>query len=143
MNLPKLIPALSFRDSRGELYAFSTFDLKEIVRMYAIEPINDQIIRAWQGHLQERKWFWAASGSFEMQTIPIDQFGNPDLTQRSLWELKSTEAAVLAIPGGYLNGFRALEESSRLLVFSDFDLQSSKDDDIRFSLDDIPWIERS
>lgn len=142
MNLPKLLSGSSFKDNRGELYAFPTFDLKEIVRMYAIEPVNDQIIRAWQGHLQERKWFWAASGSFEVQTIPIDQLGKPNLAQRSLWELKSTEASVLAIPGGYLNGFRALEESSRLLVFSDFDLEASKIDDIRFSLDDIPWIER-
>jgi len=56
--------------------------------------------------------------------------------------LSAAEAAVLAIPAGYLHGFKALEASSRLLVFSDFDLEASKVDDIRISLDDIPWIER-
>jgi hypothetical protein len=28
------------------------------------------------------------------------------------------------------------------LVFSDFDLEASKADDIRFSLEEIPWMER-
>lgn len=109
--------------------------------MYAIEPANTIIIRAWQGHFKERKWFYAACGSFEVQTIPLDQFGKPNLAQRAQWILNANEGAVLAIPGGYLNGFRALEASSRLLVFSDFDLEASKADDIRFSMDDIPWIE--
>ena len=129
-------------DSRGELHAFPTFDLKEIVRMYTIEPLNDQIIRAWQGHFKERKWFYAACGSFEVQTIPIDPSGKPDSRERRKWMLSAAESAVLAIPGGYLNGLRALEASSSLLVFSDFDLEASKADDIRISLDDIPWIER-
>ncbi len=142
MNLPKLFLGSSFMDSRGELHAFPTFDLKEIVRMYTIEPLNDQIIRAWQGHFKERKWFYAACGSFEVQTIPIDPSGKPDSRERRKWMLSAAESAVLAIPGGYLNGLRALEASSSLLVFSDFDLEASKADDIRISLDDIPWIER-
>jgi len=142
MPVPELLQAAAFHDQRGALYAWADFDLKSIVRMYAIEPANTNIIRAWQGHFKERKWFWAASGCFEVQTIPLDQFGKPILAQRAQWILNANEGAVLAIPGGYLNGFRALEASSRLLVFSDFDLEASKVDDIRFSMDDIPWIER-
>jgi dTDP-4-dehydrorhamnose 3,5-epimerase len=109
--------------------------------MYAIEPANTNIIRAWQGHFKERKWFYIATGSFEVQTIPIDPSGKPDNSQRRKWMLSATGASVLAIPGGYLNGFKALEASSRLLIFSDFDLEASKADDIRLSLDQIPWIE--
>lgn len=142
MLAPKLLSASSFRDQRGVLSAFPELDLKDIVRMYAIEPVNIQTIRAWQGHLIERKWFWAASGSFEVQSIPIDELGQPELDLRSQWVLSAADESVLAIPGGFLNGFRALEASSRLLVFSDFDLETSKADDIRFSLDDIPWMER-
>lgn len=109
--------------------------------MYAIEPANTNIICAWQGHFKERKWFYAACGIFEVQTIPIDPSGKPDSRERRKWILSAAESAVLAIPGGYLNGFRALEASLRLLVLSDFDLEASKADDICISLDDIPWIE--
>jgi hypothetical protein len=141
MAAPELLRATRFNDQRGALCAFPGFDLSEVVRMYAIEPANTSIIRAWQGHFKERKWFYAASGSFEVQTIPINKSGNPDLFHRSQWFLKTTETAILAIPGGNLNGFRALEESSSLLVFSDFDLEASQADDVRFSIDDISWIE--
>ena len=139
MPLPELLEASAFHDQRGVLNAWAAFDLKSIVRMYAIEPANTNIIRAWQGHFKERKWFYAASGSFEVQTIRIDSSGKPDRDQRRKWMLNAADSPVLAIPGGFLNGFRALEESSRLLVFSDLDLAASKADDIRFSLDEIPW----
>ena len=142
MPAPEIIQATAFQDQRGVLHALAGFDLKPIVRMYAIEPASTDINRAWQGHFKERKWFYAVSGSFEVQTIPIDLSGKPDSGQRRKWILVAAESAVLAISGGYLNGFRALEASSRLLVFSDFDLEASKADDIRFSLEEIPWIER-
>lgn len=141
MPLPELLEASAFHDQRGVLNAWAAFDLKSIVRMYAIEPANTNIIRAWQGHFKERKWFYAASGSFEVQTIPIDPSGKPDTDQRYKWMLNAADSLVLAIPGGYLNGFKSLEGSSRLLVFSDFDLEVSKADDIRFSLEEIPWTD--
>lgn len=141
MPLPELLEASAFHDQRGVLNAWAAFDLKSIVRMYAIEPANTNIIRAWQGHFKERKWFYAASGSFEVQTIPIDPSGKLDTDQRYKWMLNAADSPVLAIPGGYLNGFKSLEASSRLLVFSDFDLEVSKADDIRFSLEEIPWTD--
>ena len=141
MPLAEILEASAFQDQRGVLNAWADFDLKPIVRMYAIETANTSIIRAWQGHFKERKWFYVTSGGFEVQTIPIDESGKPDSGQRKMWKLRVVDSAVLAIPGGYLNGFRALEESSRLLIFSDFDLKASKADDIRFSLDEIPWTE--
>ena len=141
MPVAEILTASAFQDQRGMLNAFAGFDLKAIVRMYAIEPANTNIIRAWQGHFKERKWFYATCGSFEVQTIPIEPSGKPDSRERRKWMLSATEASVLAIPGGYLNGFRALEASSRLLVFSDFDLEASKADDIRFSLEEIPWTD--
>jgi dTDP-4-dehydrorhamnose 3,5-epimerase-like enzyme len=141
MQLLELITGTSHHDQRGVLQAFSGFNLKDIVRMYAIEPADTQIIRAWQGHHKERKWFFPTAGSFEVQTIPLGEHTLPQLNPRSNWVLTASQPAVLAIPGGYLNGFKVLEEKSRLLVFSDFDLEASKADDIRFSLEEIPWIE--
>jgi hypothetical protein len=141
MRLPDLLEASASHDQRGLLYGWYSFDLKPIVRVYAIEPANTKIIRAWQGHFKECKWFYAASDSFKVQTILIDSSGKPDSDQRRKWMLNAADSPILAIPGGFLNGFSALEESSRLLVFSDLDLEASKADDIRFSLDKIPWTE--
>lgn len=137
---PFLISSVPFSDDRGKLLAFPTFPLNEIVRMYAIEPANGTIIRAWQGHYHEKKWFWPISGAFEVQTIGLDSDHQPILTSRKLWLLQQAESKILEIPGGHLNGFRALSEGAKMLVFSDFDLESSKKDDIRFRLEEIPWL---
>jgi hypothetical protein len=142
MAAPALLHATKFNDQRGALCAFPGFDLSEVVRMYAIEPASTSIIRAWQGHIKERKCFWVAAGSFEVQTILLGADHIPQLNARINWELSASQPAVLTIPGGHLNGFKSLEANSRLLVFSDFDLEASKADDIRFSLEEIPWMER-
>jgi hypothetical protein len=79
MQLPEIISATSHQDQRGQLQAFSGFNLHDIVRMYAIEPADTQIIRAWQGHHKERKWFLPAAGSFEVQTIPLGDNAIPNM----------------------------------------------------------------
>lgn len=50
----KLLSTPSFKDYRGVLNSFPQLDLKDIVRMYPIEPSSIQSIRAWQGLLKER-----------------------------------------------------------------------------------------
>ena len=72
----------------------------------------------------------------------MDDFDGPSrelVPQKMI--LKSTEPDILAIPKGYATGIRAMEESSRLQVFSDFSLDASKEDDHRFPLDmwDAEW----
>lgn len=46
---------------------------------------------------------------------------------------------VLSIPPGYYNGFRALEEDSLLVVYSDASLEESSADDFRLSIETLPW----
>jgi dTDP-4-dehydrorhamnose 3,5-epimerase-like enzyme len=104
-----------------------------VVRMYCIEP-KLGVIRAWQGHKKETKWFYAAKGSFLVKTIKMDTL------EKKEYYLKDTESKVLKIPRGYYNGFEALEEGSVLMVFSDFGLEESKGDDYRKSTEDLLWI---
>jgi len=52
------------------------------------------------------------------------------LTQEFI--LKSGINPVLHIPGGYANGFKALEAHSKLMVFSDFSIADAGKDDFRF-----------
>ena len=106
--------------------------MTQVMRMYCIEP-KLGVIRAWQGHKKETKWFYAAKGSFLVKTVVMSSF------ERKKYLLKDTESKVLEIPGGYYNGFEALESGSVLMVFSDVDLDSSKADDFRVSLDNLKW----
>jgi len=120
------------KDERGTVRFVNDFDMTQVVRMYCIEP-KLGVIRAWQGHKKETKWFYAAKGSFLVKTLQMDTLVKKE------YHLNDTESKVLEIPGGHYNGFEALEEGSVLMVFSDFGLEESKGDDFRESLDKIKW----
>jgi len=120
------------KDERGTVRFLNDFDMTQVVRMYCIEP-KLGVIRAWQGHKKETKWFYAAKGSFLVKTIIMVT------SDKKEYYLKDSESKVLEIPGGHYNGFEALEEGSVLMVFSDFGLEESKRDDFRESLDKIKW----
>ena len=128
-----LIKGNLHKDNRGIVRFVNDFDMKNIVRMYCIEP-QLGIIRAWQGHKKETKWFFAAKGSFvvkvvDMKTNFLNKFILTDL-----------ESNIVEIPGGNYNGFEALEEGSVLMVYSNFTTIQSKEDDFRLSLDELDWL---
>jgi len=120
------------QDERGVVRFVNDFDMEKVVRMYCIEP-KLGVIRAWQGHKVERKWFYAAKGRFWVKTVEMDSLN------KEVFELTSLESKVLEIGGGYFNGFEALEEGSVLMVFSDFSLEESKKDDYRETIENIKW----
>lgn len=133
-----------FTDERGKLGFFNKLNMSEIVRFYEITPSNEQIIRGWQAHKKENKWFYCIAGSFVIYVVKIDDFNNPSkncVKQKIL--LNSNEPKILYISGGYASGFRAKEKNSRMQVFSNFDLEKSKQDDFRYSIDkwQINWDE--
>ena len=129
----QIIEGNLFSDDRGSLSFVNGFSLKSIVRFYEITPKDTSIIRAWQAHKKESKWFYCSQGSFKVNLIKLDSFENPsqELPVFS-YELSANNPQVLFIPGGYANGFKALTEDSKLMVFSDFELEGSKLDDFRF-----------
>jgi dTDP-4-dehydrorhamnose 3,5-epimerase-like enzyme len=129
----KIIEGSTFQDNRGFIRFINDFNLEKVRRMYLIKP-ELNVIRAWQGHKKESKWFYVLSGSFQVQTINM-----LDLNHRQNIILRSNENKVLNIEPGNYNGFLALEESSQLLVFSNQTLEASKEDDFRLSLEDLKW----
>jgi len=131
-NLKMLITGNTHTDLRGTIRFVNDFDMSQVVRMYCIEP-KVGVIRAWQGHKNETKWFYAVKGSFMVKTI------NMNLIERMEYQLIDLEPKVLEISGGYYNGFESLEEGSVLMVFSDFRLEESKRDDFRESLENLNW----
>jgi len=133
MNNANIINTEKYSDERGLLISFNSFDMSVIKRMYEIIPANTEIIRAWQGHKIEHKWFYCISGKFKVNLIKIDNFENPSEVQIiEEYILDSQEPKILHIPGGYLNGFKSLEENSKLIVFSNTGLNELESDDYRF-----------
>ncbi|MDA3865575.1 MAG: dTDP-6-deoxy-3,4-keto-hexulose isomerase, partial [Salinivirgaceae bacterium] len=71
--------------------------------------------------------------------MKIDDFQNPSdslIAEYKILNAKKNE--FLLIPIGYANGLKALEEESTIQVYSDFYLEESINEKIRFSPD--KWL---
>ena len=75
--IPKIISGNSQTDTRGTLFYNNDFDASQIKRVYVIENATTDIIRAWQGHKIEQRWFSAIKGLFKIRLIKIDNWENP------------------------------------------------------------------
>lgn len=136
MIIHKLIEGTQYLDQRGCLKYFNTLDMKDVRRFYEISSSSTGIIRAWQGHRFERKWFYCTVGSFIINLVKVDDFESPsqDLVPVK-YEISEKETQILEISGGFANGFKACENNSRLIIFSNFTLNESKSDDFRFPVE--------
>lgn len=133
-NIIGLIQGAKHKDDRGVLTYFNNFDLGTIKRFYILEHPDPDIIRAWQGHKKEQKWLYVLSGSFKIILIKPDNWQTPsENLQGQKYILTSEKNQILHVPSGYINGFKANESNSKLLVFSDANLKDSVNDDFRFS----------
>lgn len=136
MPFHKLIEGTSYSDDRGSINFINTFQMDDITRMYEIAPNNTDTIRGWQGHKEEKKWFYCSQGAFILNLIAIDNFNLPSKTivpQRFI--LEANKPSILEITGGYATGFKANENNSKLIVFSNFSLDASKKDDFRYPIE--------
>jgi dTDP-4-dehydrorhamnose 3,5-epimerase len=130
---PEVISGGVHTDRRGSISFVNDFIFDDIKRFYTIEPADLTIIRAWQGHRGESKWFHVIAGSFKVVVVKIDNWENPSTEcEKFEYDLSAGSPTVLYIPGGYANGFKALEPGSRIMIFSDFTVQQSAGDDYRY-----------
>jgi dTDP-4-dehydrorhamnose 3,5-epimerase len=132
----KLISGGIHSDDRGSLYFNNDVILNQVKRFYQITPINTDVIRAWQGHKKETKWFYATQGNFLINCVKIDDFDAPtkELSIHS-FEITNEKTEVLIVPGGYATGIKSLSKTASLMVFSDYSLENAKDDDFRWESD--------
>lgn len=132
---PNIIEGNCYIDQRGKLFYNNDFDTSSIKRIYMIENINVDFIRAWQGHKIEQRWFSVLQGSFEIQLIAIDDWEKPTINlQRHKFILNTDKLSVLHIPRGYVSSIQALKEASKLLVMADY-LLGEIDDEFRYSFE--------
>ncbi len=131
----KLIEGGIYSDNRGKLFHVNKFDMALVKRFYAVENNIENPTRAWQAHKQESKWFFVVKGSFLIGLVLPDNWENPSQNlQVEKIILSETESKVLYIPPGYANGLKALEENSKLMVFSNFTIQEATTDNIKFDI---------
>ena len=125
-----------FSDSRGKIKFFNTFDMTQIVRFYEIAPASPEIIRGWQGHNKEKKWFYCHTGAFVINIMNISDGNHPDNHRiPEKFVLKENSPLILEVPKGSATAFKCLEEGSKLMVFSNFTTEESMNDDIRFPME--------
>ena len=122
-----------YSDERGVLVFANQFNTASFQRCYHITHYNSDVVRAWQGHKKEKKAFWVTKGSFLFQWIAIDRFesANKNLIVSKI-KLSFETPKILTLPGGFANGFQALEKNSSLMVFSSMTIEKAKEDDYRW-----------
>jgi len=120
-------------DERGAIAYANDVRLDPVRRFYFISNHTTDIIRAWQGHKRETKYFCAVEGEFVVAAVRLDDFADPspDLRPES-FILKAAEPGVLIVPPGHANGMRALTVPNKLLVISDLLLEESNEDIYRY-----------
>lgn len=125
MNEIKLINGGISVDDRGSVRFVNDFNFEGIKRFYQVENHRQGFVRAWHGHKKEGKYVYVTSGSIlvgvvNMETEEINTFTLSDKSPKILW-----------IPPGNYNGFKSLEENTKILFFSTSTLEESLGDDIR------------
>ena len=127
-------------DERGVLLFNNNFDLTPVKRFYIVLHPGINVVRAWQGHQHEHKYFMCIKGSFVVAWKEIDDLNNPINDTNAEFEiLKASENKVLSVPAGHANGLKALIPDSEIMVFSDHKLGENLDDNIRF--DKNLWLD--
>lgn len=133
--LPKIISGGSHSDTRGTVRFNNPFDATAIKRIYLIENNKITLVRGWQGHRIEQRWFSVMQGSFKIELIAIDNWEHPSRDLKSLSFFVNNEMLdVLHVPQGYVSSIQALEEGAKLLVMSDYLLGEVKDE-FRYDID--------
>lgn len=130
---PYIIKGGNYTDERGQLEFYNDFDMSQIKRVYFTTHFDTEVIRAWQGHTIESRWFCSVKGSFLVKLIEIDNWENPsDELKVFEYTLSAEKQEILYIPSGYVNGFKALQNDSKLMVMSNYGYSEVENDELRF-----------
>jgi dTDP-4-dehydrorhamnose 3,5-epimerase len=139
---PIIIKGGTFTDDRGSMRFVNDFTFPDVKRFYFIKHHETNVIRAWQGHQFEKKYFYPITGSFIIAWVKIDDFENPSENLIPEYHLLSANnSELLSVPKGYANGLKALEPNSELMIFSDLDVEESINEKIRYPAD--KWLDWS
>lgn len=123
-------------DRRGQVSFVNGFGFNGVVRFYMVENSAAEPIRAFHGHMKEAKYVFVPYGSALVAVVKLSDSKTPStLEVPERFVLSAQKPSVLYIPGGYANGFRALEPNTKVIFFATASVEESKADDYRFPHD--------
>jgi dTDP-4-dehydrorhamnose 3,5-epimerase-like enzyme len=117
-EIPTVIQGDSHTDSRGTIAFVNDFSFEGVTRFYTLHHPETSIIRAWQGHIKEAKYYFPVKGIWVIAWVKIDFTIDEKDWKAEYVIFKAEENKMLYIPPGYANGFKALEKDSYLNGFS-------------------------
>ena len=123
-------------DDRGFLIFANDFKFLGVKRFYQVSNFSKSVIRAFHGHLEEAKYIYIAKGSAIVAAVRLDNMESPSKNlevQRFI--LSDKQPKILFIPPNYANGFKSLEDDTRIIIFSTSSLEEREGDDYRFPAD--------
>jgi nucleoside-diphosphate-sugar epimerase/dTDP-4-dehydrorhamnose 3,5-epimerase-like enzyme len=123
-------------DDRGALIFANESNFFGVKRFYQVLNFSTSTIRAFHGHLKEAKYIYVAKGSAIVAAVKLDNIKSPSKNSEvKRFILSDKNPKVLFIPPKFANGFRPLEDDTRIIFFSTSSLEESKDDDYRYPFD--------
>lgn len=123
-------------DERGIVTFVNDFNLKNIKRFYQVENFSKETVRAFHGHLKETKYVYVVSGAILLVVVYLDNIKSPSKKNKAKqYVLFSHKPEILYIPPRHANGFKVLENNTRIIFFSTSTLEESKKDDYRYPYD--------
>jgi len=138
MERVKVIKGEIFEDKRGQIASVNNFSFDEIKRTYILHHPDTYIVRGWQGHKHEKKWFYCISGAFTLKLVAIDNWEKPCKNLKTeTFNLNSKYSQIICVPSGYANSIKAEIPDSILQVFSNktFAEAMAEKDSYRFDSD--------
>lgn len=122
----RIIKGNSAIDERGKLSFVNDFDFSGVKRFYVVENHSKGFVRAWHGHIKEAKYVYVVSGAILLGAVDLD---SGDI---STHVLSAEKPEIVHIPPNHANGFKTLQNGSKVMFFSTTTLGEFEDDDIRF-----------
>lgn len=116
-------------DDRGSVTFVNDFNFTGVKRFYLVENHKKGFIRAWHGHKKEGKYVYVVQGTALVGVV------NMATEEVSKFVLSSSSPKILWIPAGNYNGFKSLEENTKIIFFSTTTIDESLGDDIRQKYD--------
>lgn len=130
----EIIEGEVFKDYRGIISSINSFNFDGVKRTYIIHHPDISIVRGWNGHKQERKWFYCLKGRFSVALVKIDDWENPSPSLNpKIYHLTEDKSQLLCVPEGYANCMKAFSKDATMLVLSDKSLEEAANDNWKYA----------
>lgn len=137
---PELLNVFTFTDERGCLKFCNDlfFQMERIKRFYTVSNHKAGFIRAWHGHIRERKFIMPIKGSMLVGAVRVAEWDDLiDKDEIYKFILSEKSPKILHIPSKFANGLCSLTPDAEVIIFSTLDAGDSAKDDFRF--DPFKW----